>query len=69
MRNHQVTHLGTHLFIKDNSNVCTMLLIFVGNHNRLCSNCYKLMRIQRLQTTLITPKLSLLQCIFIVIDL
>ena len=27
-----VTHLGTHLFIKDKSNVCTMLLICVGNH-------------------------------------
>jgi len=30
-----VTHLGTHLFIKDNSNVFTMLLQCVGNHNRL----------------------------------
>jgi len=41
-----VTLMDTHLFIKDNSNVCTMLLIRVGNHNRLClkcSNCYKLM--------------------------
>jgi len=28
-----VTLLGTHLFIKDNSNVCTMLLKCVGNHN------------------------------------
>ena len=30
-----VTHLGTHLFIKDDSNVCTMLLKCVGNHNSL----------------------------------
>ena len=27
-----VTHLGTHLFIKDNANVCTMLIKCVGNH-------------------------------------
>ena len=31
-----VTHLGTHLFKKYNSNVCTMLLICIGNHNRHC---------------------------------
>ena len=27
-----VTHLGTHLFLKDNAPVCTMLLKCVGNH-------------------------------------
>ena len=37
-----VTHLGTHLFIKDNANVCTMLLKCVGNHNRLCLKVFKL---------------------------
>jgi len=35
-----VTHLGTHLFIKDNCNVWTMLLI-TGLFK--CLNCYKLM--------------------------
>jgi len=34
-----VTNLGTHLFIKDNANVCAMLLKCVGNHNRLCFKC------------------------------
>jgi len=46
-----VTYLGTHLFITDNSDVFTMLLICDGNHNRLglkCSNCYKLMINHRL---------------------
>ena len=46
-----VTDLGTHLFIKDNANVCAMLLKCVGNHNRLCfkcSNCHKLMINHRL---------------------
>jgi len=40
-----VTHLGTHLFIKDNSNVCTMLLICVGNHNILCLKVFILSQI------------------------
>ena len=34
-------YLGTHLFIKDNSNVCTMLLKYVGNHNRLCLKVFE----------------------------
>jgi len=36
-----VTHLRTHLFIKDNFNVCTMLLICVGNHKRLCLKVFE----------------------------
>jgi len=40
--------LGTHLFIKDNSNVInvyTMLIICVGNHNRLCLKVFELLQI------------------------
>jgi len=40
-----VTHLGTHLFIKDNSNVCTMLLITLF---KSVSNCYTLIINHRL---------------------
>jgi len=40
-----MTHLGTHLFIKDNSNVCTMLLICVGNHKRLGLKVFELLQI------------------------
>jgi len=39
-----VTNLGTHLFIKDN-NVCNMLIICVGNHNRLCLKVFELLQI------------------------
>ena len=35
-----VTHLGTHLFIKDNANVCTML-----HHNRLCLKVFELSKV------------------------
>ena len=41
-----VSHLGTHFFINDNSNVCTMLLICVGNHNRLCLIVFELLVLQ-----------------------
>jgi len=34
----------THLYINDNFNVCTMLLIYVGNHNRLCSKVIELLQ-------------------------
>jgi len=37
-----VTHLDTLLFIKDNANVCTMLLKCVGNHNILCLKVFEL---------------------------
>ena len=40
-----MTHLGTHLFIKDNANVCTMLLNCVRNHNRLCLKVFELSQI------------------------
>ena len=40
-----VTHLCTHLFIKDSSNVCTMLLKCVGNNNRLCLKVFELSQI------------------------
>jgi len=33
-----VTHLGIHLY----ANVCTMLLICVGNDNRLCLKVFEL---------------------------
>ena len=40
-----VTHLGTHLFVNDNSNACTMLLKCVGNRNRLYLKVFKLSEI------------------------
>ena len=40
-----VSHLDTHLFIKDSSIVCTMLLICVGNHNRLCLKMFEVLQI------------------------
>ena len=37
-----VTHLSTHLFIKNKANVCTMLQECVGNHNTLCLKVFEL---------------------------
>ena len=35
-----VTHLATYLCIRNNINVCNMLLICVGNHNKRCLKNY-----------------------------
>jgi len=40
-----MTLLHTHFFITDYSNVCTMLLTCVGNHNRLCLKVFELLEI------------------------
>jgi len=40
-----VTYLGTHSFMRNNVNLCTMLLICIGNHNRLCLKVLELLQI------------------------